>query len=64
MEVFLWKKFNAMKEQEFVIEILRAWIEIKIPKLICENECPKWCLFFLNHVFRSLGSSFKPKRQK
>ena len=40
MEVLLLKGINPRKEQQFVIEILRAWIQIKIPNLICENELP------------------------
>ena len=52
MEVFLLKEINPMEEQKFVMEILRAWIQINRPNLLCKNACPKWCLFFLNHGFR------------
>ena len=40
IEVLLWKEINPRQEQQFVIEILRAWIQIKMPNLLYENECP------------------------
>ena len=37
MEVLLWKEINPRKEQQFEIEIVRAWIQIKRPNIICQN---------------------------
>ena len=64
MEIFLWKEINPRQEQQIVIEILRAWIQINKPNLLCKKACPNWFLFFLNHGFIAEVSWFKTKRQK